>query len=38
MVTTGAARNIVLVHGGFVEGSGWQGVYGILTKDGYRTP
>ena len=26
---------IVLVHGGFVDGSGWQGVYGMLRKDGY---
>ncbi|PYV36316.1 MAG: hypothetical protein DMG06_30985, partial [Acidobacteria bacterium] len=29
------ARNVVLVHGGFVDGSGWEGVYKILTKDGY---
>lgn len=29
-------KNIVLVHGGFVDGSGWQGVYSILTKDGYK--
>jgi pimeloyl-ACP methyl ester carboxylesterase len=28
-------KNIVLVHGGFVDGSGWQGVYKILTSDGY---
>ena len=28
--------SIVLVHGGFVDGSGWQGVYEALTKDGYR--
>jgi pimeloyl-ACP methyl ester carboxylesterase len=27
---------IVLVHGGFVDGSGWEGVYRILKKDGYR--
>ncbi len=27
---------IVLVHGGFVDGSGWEGVYQILKKDGYR--
>ena len=27
---------VVLVHGGFVDGSGWQGVYKILRKDGYR--
>ncbi len=29
------AVSIVLVHGGFVDGSGWQGVYNILKKDGY---
>jgi pimeloyl-ACP methyl ester carboxylesterase len=27
--------SIVLVHGGFVDGSGWEGVYNILKKDGY---
>ncbi|MBC7770187.1 MAG: alpha/beta hydrolase [Phycisphaerales bacterium] len=27
-------KNIVLVHGGFVDGSGWEGVYGILQKAG----
>ena len=27
---------IVLVHGGFVDGSGWQGVFDILRKDGYN--
>jgi pimeloyl-ACP methyl ester carboxylesterase len=26
---------IVLVHGGFVDGSGWEGVHDILKKDGY---
>jgi pimeloyl-ACP methyl ester carboxylesterase len=26
---------VVLVHGGFVDGSGWQGVYEQLKKDGY---
>jgi pimeloyl-ACP methyl ester carboxylesterase len=31
-----AIRNIVLVHGAFVDGSGWQGVYDHLTADGYR--
>ena len=31
-----AIRNIVLVHGNFVDGSGWQGVYDRLTADGYR--
>ena len=29
-------RNVVLVHGGFVDGSGWRGVYDALTADGYR--
>src|SRR5467141_5148583 len=29
------AVSIVLVHGGFVDGSGWEGVYKILKKDGY---
>ena len=29
-------RNVVLVHGGFVDGSGWQGVYGLLTADGFN--
>lgn len=28
-------RNIVLVHGGFVDGSGWRGVYDVLTADGF---
>ena len=32
---SGPARNVVLVHGGFVDGSGWQGVYDILAKDGF---
>lgn len=27
--------SVVLVHGGFVDGSGWQGVYEALKKDGY---
>ena len=31
-----AIRNIVLVHGNFVDGSGWQGVYDLLTADGYN--
>ena len=29
-------KSIVLVHGGFVDGSGWEGVYKILKKDGYK--
>jgi len=28
--------SIVLVHGGFVDGSGWQGVHQALTNDGYE--
>jgi pimeloyl-ACP methyl ester carboxylesterase len=32
----GDIRNIVLVHGGFVDGSGWQGVYGALRRQGYN--
>jgi pimeloyl-ACP methyl ester carboxylesterase len=31
-----APRNIVLVHGGFVDGSGWQGVYDLLTNNGHK--
>jgi pimeloyl-ACP methyl ester carboxylesterase len=31
-----ARAAIVLVHGGFVDGSGWEGVYRILKNDGYR--
>lgn len=30
------AKNVVLVHGAFADGSGWQGVYNILKKDGYN--
>src|SRR5215813_15476587 len=29
-------RNIVLLHGAWADGSGWKGVYDILTKDGYH--
>ena len=29
-------RNVVLVHGGFVDGSGWQGVYDVLKADGFN--
>jgi pimeloyl-ACP methyl ester carboxylesterase len=31
----GPAPAVVLVHGAFVDGSGWQGVYQILRRDGY---
>jgi pimeloyl-ACP methyl ester carboxylesterase len=30
------AKNIVLFHGGFVDGAGWEGVYKILKRDGYN--
>ena len=30
------ASNVVLVHGGFVDGAGWRGVYEILKKDGFN--
>jgi pimeloyl-ACP methyl ester carboxylesterase len=30
-----SVKNIVLVHGGFVDGSGWRGVYDALKADGY---
>jgi pimeloyl-ACP methyl ester carboxylesterase len=30
------AKNVVLVHGAFADGSGWRGVYDNLTKRGYR--
>src|SRR3954467_9468545 len=29
-------QSVLLVHGGFVDGSGWQGVYDRLTADGFR--
>ncbi|MFB6581416.1 MULTISPECIES: alpha/beta fold hydrolase [unclassified Streptomyces] len=35
MTDDAPAGNVVLVHGGFVDGSGWQGVYDALTADGY---
>jgi pimeloyl-ACP methyl ester carboxylesterase len=31
-----SAKNIVIVHGAFADGSGWEGVYRILTNDGYN--
>jgi pimeloyl-ACP methyl ester carboxylesterase len=30
------AKNVVLVHGAFADGSGWRGVYNDLTRRGYR--
>jgi pimeloyl-ACP methyl ester carboxylesterase len=35
-VSNPAEITLVLVHGGFVDGSGWEGVYQLLKKDGYR--
>ena len=35
MSTGSAPATIVLVHGGFVDGSGWQAVYDLLKADGY---
>ncbi len=35
-VSNAAETTIVLVHGGFVDGSGWESVYKILKKDGYK--
>jgi len=32
----GKISNVVLVHGGFVDGSGWRGVYDILKSDGFN--
>jgi pimeloyl-ACP methyl ester carboxylesterase len=29
------SKTIVLVHGGFVDGSGWEGVYHLLNNDGF---
>src|SRR5260370_6258708 len=33
--STAVVKNIVLVHGGLVDGSGWEAVYDVLQKDGY---
>jgi len=35
-ISVGATKNVVLVHGGFVDGSGWEAVYNLLKKDGYN--
>src|SRR6202044_287087 len=36
MVVTQQVKNVVLVHGAFADGSGWQAVAKILKADGYR--
>jgi pimeloyl-ACP methyl ester carboxylesterase len=35
MNASSAGASVVLVHGGFVDGSGWQQVYNLLKQDGY---
>jgi pimeloyl-ACP methyl ester carboxylesterase len=34
--TSSAPATVVLVHGGFVDGSGWRPVYDLLTRDGHH--
>jgi pimeloyl-ACP methyl ester carboxylesterase len=34
-MSTPTIPNVVLVHGGFVDGSGWQAVHRLLTRDGF---
>jgi pimeloyl-ACP methyl ester carboxylesterase len=34
--TAAGIKNIVIVHGAFADGSGWQSVYELLTKQGYH--
>jgi pimeloyl-ACP methyl ester carboxylesterase len=36
MMHMSSIKNVVLVHGGFVDGSGWERVYGLLAAKGYR--
>jgi pimeloyl-ACP methyl ester carboxylesterase len=36
VVNMNSLKNVVLVHGGFVDGSGWERVYGILREKGFR--
>ena len=35
-MSNNAVKSVVLVHGGFVDGSGWEGVYKALTKKGFK--
>ena len=35
-VSASTGATVVLVHGGFVDGSGWEGVYHILKRNGHR--
>jgi len=36
IIMSSESSNVVLVHGGFVDGSGWQGVYDLLKADGFN--
>jgi pimeloyl-ACP methyl ester carboxylesterase len=36
IMNASAPANVVLVHGGFADGSGWRAVYDLLTRDGYH--
>jgi pimeloyl-ACP methyl ester carboxylesterase len=36
MIASTGALSVVLVHGGFVDGSGWEGVYRILRGHGFK--
>ena len=36
MTAHSESRNIVLVHGAFVDGSTWRAVYDLLAQDDYR--
>jgi pimeloyl-ACP methyl ester carboxylesterase len=36
MSQSAGVKNVVLVHGAFVDGTGWKGVYDRLTREGYR--
>jgi pimeloyl-ACP methyl ester carboxylesterase len=36
MMDKPSTKNVVLVHGGFVDGAGWEGVHRILKKNGYN--
>jgi pimeloyl-ACP methyl ester carboxylesterase len=33
---TMSVKNVVLVHGAFADGSGWKGIYDVLTRKGYK--
>src|SRR4051812_14277681 len=36
LASSGPIKNIVLVHGAWVDASGWKAVYEILTKEGFK--